>query len=88
MAPVSVVSSRPFTTTAAVATRMRELDMTAADLADKAGVSFGTVRYFGMCYHDRETLERLSVALDWTPDHLRKLWNGEVTPRGAKNPRP
>ena len=59
---------------------MRELTMTAADLADKAGVSSGTVRYFGICRHDRETLERLSVALDWPPDHLRKLWDGEVTP--------
>ena len=74
------MSSRPFTTTAAVAARMRELAMTAADLADRAGVSPGTVRYFGTCPHDQETLERLSVALDWPPGHLRKLWDGEVTP--------
>jgi hypothetical protein len=59
---------------------MRELSMTAADLADKAGVSPGTLRYFGLYRHDRETLERLSVALGWPPDHLRKLWDGEVTP--------
>lgn len=65
---------RPFTATAAIVTRMRELDITAADLADRAEVSFGTVRYFGLLAHDRETLERLSVALEWPPDHLPKLW--------------
>jgi hypothetical protein len=38
--------------------------------------SFGIVRNFGVLAHDRETLERLSVALDWPPDNLRELWEG------------
>ena len=52
----------------------------AGELGDKAGVDYVTVRYFGLLSHDRETLERLSVALDWPPDHLWKLWDGQVTP--------
>ena len=58
---------------------MRELDITARELADRAEVTYGTVRHFGLLPHDQATLERLSVALDWPPDHLRKLWNGEQT---------
>ena len=50
-----------------------------AELADKAGVDYSTVRYFGMLSHDRGTIERLSMALDWPPGHLRKLWDGEQT---------
>ena len=67
---------RPFTTTAAVATRIREIGITAIDLADRAEVPFGIVRHFGLQPHDRETLERLSVALEWPPGHLRELWEG------------
>jgi hypothetical protein len=60
---------------------MWELGMKyAGELGDKAGVDYVTVRYFGLLSHDRETLERLSVALDWPPDHLWKLWDGQVTP--------
>jgi hypothetical protein len=55
---------------------MRELGITAADLPDRAGVPFGAVRNFGLLAHDRETLERLSAALDWPPDNLPKLWEG------------
>jgi hypothetical protein len=66
--------SRPFTATAAVAARIRELDTTAAELADRAGVPHSTVRYFGLLPHDQHTLELLSVALDWPPGHLRELW--------------
>lgn len=64
---------RPFTTTAVVAARMHELGVTVADLADRAGVPYSTVRYFGMLTHDRETLERLSLVLDWPPHHLWEL---------------
>jgi hypothetical protein len=67
---------RPSTATASVAARMRELGITAADLSDRAGVPFGTVRNFGLLAHDRETLERLSVAIDWPRDRLRELWEG------------
>jgi hypothetical protein len=66
--------SRPFTTTAAVAARMRGLGMTADDLADRAGVPRCTVRYLGLLSHDNDTLERLPVALDWPRLHLRELW--------------
>ena len=66
--------SRPFTTTAAVATRIRELDTTADELTDRAGVPRSTVRYLGLLSHDQDTLERLSAALDWPPGHLRELW--------------
>jgi hypothetical protein len=69
-------ASRPFTTTAAVAARMRELGYTAAELADRAGVSYLTVKYFGLLPHDQDTLERLSVALGWPPGNLRELWEG------------
>ena len=71
--------SKPFTTTAAVRDRVRELGITARDLADRADVDYSTVRYFGLLAHDEATLERLSVALDWPPDHLRRLWHGEQT---------
>lgn len=67
---------RPFTATVAVANRIRELDITPADLADKAGVSLCEVGFFGMLAHDRKTLERLSVALDWSRDHVPQLWDG------------
>lgn len=63
----------PFTTTAAVAARIRELGIIPAELADRAGVSQSTVRYFGLLPHDQGTLERLSVALGWPPNHLREL---------------
>jgi hypothetical protein len=69
--------SRPFTATAAVKARMGELGITVADLADRAEVSFGTVTYLAFLVHDRETLERLSVALDWPPDQLPNIWGGE-----------
>lgn len=55
---------------------MQELGISAADLSDRAGVPFGTVRNFGLLAHDRETLERLSVALDWPSDNLREFWEG------------
>lgn len=46
----------------------------AAELADRAGVDSTTVRYFGLLAHDRETLERLSVALGWPSSRLPELW--------------
>jgi hypothetical protein len=69
--------SRPFTATAAVEARLGELGITASDLADRAEVSFGTVTHLAFLAHDRDTLERLSVALDWPPDHLPGLCGGE-----------
>jgi hypothetical protein len=57
---------------------MLELGLTVAELADRAGVSYGTVRWFGLLAHDRDALERLSVALDWPPGHLWELWHGKA----------
>jgi len=65
--------SRPFTATAAVGNRIRELGISPDDLADKAGVPHGTVRWFGLLSHDRDTLARLSAALGWPPGRLLEL---------------
>ena len=65
---------RPFTTTAAIEFRIWELRITPVDLADRARVPHETVRHFGMFSHDQDTLERLSVVLDWPPDYLQGLW--------------
>jgi len=68
---------RPFTATAAVRSRMRELGIkTAHELSWRARVPELDVRYFGLLSHDLETLGRLSVALDWPPGHLPALWGG------------
>jgi transcriptional regulator with XRE-family HTH domain len=76
--------SRPFTATAAADNRRRELGLTAAELADRAGVPYTTLRYFGLLSHDRQTLERLSVALDWPPEHLWDLWHGQEPAAGNR----
>ena len=55
-------------------TRMRELGIKPAELADRADVCWCTVKYFGLLVHDRETLKRLSVAFEWPPDHLSEQW--------------
>jgi hypothetical protein len=67
---------RPFTATAAVRNRMRELGMTAGELADRAGVPESAFRYFGLCSFDSQTLERLSAALGWRRDRVARLWDG------------
>jgi hypothetical protein len=76
--------SGPATATAAADGRRRELGITAAELADRAGVPFTTVSYFGLLSHDRQTLERLSVALNWPPEHLRDLWDGQEPAAGNR----
>jgi hypothetical protein len=68
--------TRPFTTTAAINARMRELGMTMGELAGAADVSETTLRYFGLLSHNPQTLERLSVALRWLRDHVAWLWDG------------
>jgi hypothetical protein len=78
--PGSRVKASPrIVTTNAIKGRMHELGMkNADDLAIKSGVSWADIKYFYFLNHDRETLERLSVALDLPPDYLSKLWNGEA----------
>jgi hypothetical protein len=68
------VMLKPFTATAAVASRIRELGISADELADRAGLSRSAVRHFGLCPHSRSDLERISVALDWPPNHLEALY--------------
>jgi hypothetical protein len=76
--------SWPFTTAAAIESRIRELGTTPAELADRAGVTRSTLRYFGLLSHDQATLQRLSEALDWPPGHLRELLeNPAAPPRNA-----
>jgi hypothetical protein len=53
---------------------MRELGITADDLADRTRVPRSAVGYLRFLYHDNDTLEHLSVALDWPGRHLRALW--------------
>ena len=71
-----VPGSRPFTTTAAIEGRMRELGVITRDLAGEAGVCETTLRYFGLLSHDAQTLARLSAALGWPRDHIARLWDG------------
>jgi hypothetical protein len=68
---------RQFSTTAAVANRTSELGLTVDDLAERAGVSHGTVRRFGLSHHSTAELERLSVALGWPAGHLAELWGDQ-----------
>jgi hypothetical protein len=75
--------SGPATATAAANGRLLELGMTAAELADRAGVPSTTIRYFGLLSHNRETLERLSVALGWPSGCLRDLWQGRERAAGS-----
>jgi len=72
--------SRPFTATAAIETRMRQLGMSPGDLASAAGVPETTLRYFGLLSHDPQTLERLSAALGWPRDHVARLWDASLRP--------
>jgi hypothetical protein len=65
--------ARPFTTTRAIVARIRELGITPDELADRAQVPRVTVRYFGLLFHDQQTLERLSAVLEWPPGRLQEL---------------
>jgi hypothetical protein len=77
------VLTRPFTATAAADARRRELSLRTSELEGKAGVSWTTLKYFGMLPHTRETLQRLSVALEWPPDHLWNLGRPRPARSGA-----
>jgi hypothetical protein len=83
-----VTIRRQFGSATAVATRMRELDLTVDDLAGSAGVPPGDIRHFGMVRHSRAELERLSVALGWPPGHLPELCGGGDPPRQRRHREP
>lgn len=65
----------------AVETRMKELGLTAPQLAKKAGISPATVRSFirgERRLHDN-TVERLVAALEWPPGEVsRRVWGSWI----------
>jgi len=73
----------------AVHARAVELDLNQKELAEKSGVSLAIVREIQQNrIHRRRnprTLEALSAALGWHPDHLGALLRGD-TPRAAGAP--
>lgn len=69
-----------------VAERMRELGMTAPQLAEKAEVHPSTVRALlrGARWPRAGTRDRIIAALDWTADGLtRRVWGGRVALKDA-----
>lgn len=68
-----LASQNPLRIVPVIEARMREIGITAADLVERADVPFTTVKYFGLQFHDQETLECFSVALEWPPGKLQAL---------------
>lgn len=68
----------------AITQRMSELGLTQHDLIDRSQVSKATVGELQRnTIHRRRstrTLEALSVALDWHPEHLHAILTGRPTP--------
>lgn len=68
----------------AVNARAAELALKQRELAEKSGVSLAIVREIqqGRIQRRRNprTLEALSVALDWHPQHLTAVLNGQTPP--------
>lgn len=66
---------------AAIRARLDELDMTQAELAQRAGVAQETVRELRNNLQPRRrnprTLAAVSEALDWPQDHLATVLRGE-----------
>jgi len=64
--------------------RMTDLGLRQRELAERSQVSLAIVRE--ILHHTVErrrsprTLESLSVALDWPPDHLHAVLSGQVAP--------
>ncbi len=73
----------------AINARTRELAMKQRELSEKSGVSLAIVREVQQGRIERRrnprTLEALSIALEWHPDHLAAVLNGEE-PRRAEQP--
>ncbi len=66
---------------AAVRGRMTDLDMTQAELSQRAGLALMTVRELQRNLQPRRrsprTLAAVSEALGWAPDHLAKVLAGD-----------
>jgi len=74
----------------AVHARAAELDLNQKELAEKSGVSLAIVREIQQNrIHRRRnprTLEALSAALGWHPDHLGALLHGKTPPHAEAPP--
>lgn len=73
----------------ALAARASDLDLRQKDLADRSGVSLAIIREIQQDRIRRRrnprTLEALSVALDWHPEHLNAVLQGKRPP-GRSDP--
>jgi hypothetical protein len=71
----------------AVTERMTELGLTQREVTQRSHVSKATVREIQYDTVQRRrsgrTLEALSLALDWHPDHLTAVLHGHRPPRGG-----
>jgi transcriptional regulator with XRE-family HTH domain len=63
----------------AIRDRMRELNMSTAELARETGLSETTIRYLGRpdSRHNRSVLVTISAVLRWRYDHLLNILHGE-----------
>ncbi|MEU5690569.1 hypothetical protein [Actinosynnema sp. NPDC020468] len=73
----------------AVNARAAELALKQRELAEKSGVSLAIVREIQQARIQRRrnprTLEALSIALDWHPQHLTAVLTGKTPPESAEN---
>ncbi|WP_016697530.1 helix-turn-helix domain-containing protein [Actinoalloteichus spitiensis] len=76
----------------AVNTRARELSLRQKEIAEESGVSLAIVREIqqGRIQRRRNprTLEALSLALDWHPQHLTAVLRGETPPERDPSAKP
>lgn len=68
----------------AINARMSDLDLRQKDVAERSGVSVAIIRELSQDRIQRQrnprTLEALSLALGWHPQHLTAVLNGEDPP--------
>jgi transcriptional regulator with XRE-family HTH domain len=76
----------------AISDRVRELGWRQRELAERSHVSVAVVREIQRHTverrRSRRTLEALSVALGWKPEHLDQVLNGRAQQTGGGHPAP
>ena len=76
----------------AISERVRELGWRQRELAERSHVSLAVVREIQRHTverrRSRRTLEALSVALGWNPEHLDQVLNGRTQQTGGGHPAP
>jgi transcriptional regulator with XRE-family HTH domain len=76
----------------AISDRVRELGWRQRELAERSHVSVAVVREIQRHTverrRSRRTLEALSVALGWKPEHLAQVLNGRTQQTGGGHPAP